>query len=64
MGITRLPFGSPGTKWHLGAGSMANHKIYYKGESGRFPQIQAVMSFMNPSLPMVCPNTKSALIMH
>ncbi len=25
-GISRLPFESPGTKWHLGAGPMAMHK--------------------------------------
>ncbi len=27
-----LPFGSPRTKWHLGVGPVAKHKIYYKGE--------------------------------
>jgi len=29
--ISGLPFGSPGTKWHLGASPMARHKEYYKG---------------------------------
>jgi len=46
MGIFRLPLGSPETKRHLGASPMAKHRIYYKGEDGGFPQIQAVMSFV------------------
>ncbi len=32
MGISGLPLGSPGTKWHLGANPMARHIIYYKGK--------------------------------
>jgi hypothetical protein len=32
MGISGLPLGSPRTKWHLGAGPMARHKVYYKGK--------------------------------
>jgi hypothetical protein len=36
--ISRLPLGSPGTKWHLGVGPMAKHKVYYKGEGGGFPK--------------------------
>ncbi len=31
-------FRSLGTKWHLGAGSVAMHKKYYKGESGESPK--------------------------
>jgi hypothetical protein len=38
LGILRLPLGSPGTKWHLGAGPMAMHIVYYKGEGGGFPK--------------------------
>jgi len=30
--IFRFPFGSPKTKWHLGVGPVARHKVYYKGE--------------------------------
>jgi len=37
VGISRLPFGSPRTKWHLGASPMAWHIIYYKGEGDGFP---------------------------
>jgi hypothetical protein len=44
VGISRLPFGSCGTKWHLGADPVAMHKVYYKGEGGGFPQVRAVMS--------------------
>jgi len=64
MGISGLPFGSPRTKWHLGAGLVARHKAYYKGEGGGSPKVEAVVSLLNPSLPMVRPNTKSAPIMH
>jgi hypothetical protein len=32
LGISRLPFGSFETKWHLGVGPVARHKVYYKGE--------------------------------
>ncbi len=44
--------GSPGTKWHLGASPMSQHRIYYKGEGGGFPQVRAMVSFMSPCLPM------------
>jgi hypothetical protein len=64
MGILGLPLGSPGTKWHLGAGPVARHKVYYKGEGGGFPQVQAVVSLVSLSLLMARPNTKSAPIMH
>jgi hypothetical protein len=39
LGISRLPLGSPETKWHLGASHVAKHKVYYKGESDDFPQV-------------------------
>jgi hypothetical protein len=37
LGISRVPFGSPGTKCHLGVGLVARHRVYYKGEGGSFP---------------------------
>jgi len=37
LGISELPFGSPGTKSHLDVGLMERHVIYYKGEGGGFP---------------------------
>jgi len=62
LGILGLPFGSPETKCHLDVGLVEKHKVYYKGEGGGFPQVQAV-SLMSPSLPMARPSTKSALTM-
>jgi hypothetical protein len=62
--ILGLPLGSPRTKWHLDAGPVARHIVYYKKEGGGFPQVQAVVSLVSPNLPMVRPNTKSALAMH
>jgi hypothetical protein len=38
VGISGLPLGSLGTKWHLGVGHVARHRIYYKGEGGGFPK--------------------------
>ncbi len=31
---------------------------YYMGEGGGFPRVQAVVSLVNPELPVACPNTK------
>jgi hypothetical protein len=39
-------------------------KVYYKGEGGGFPQVQAVMSLVNPRLHVALPNTKSVQTMH
>jgi hypothetical protein len=41
-------FGNPGTKWHLGAGPMAKHREYYKGEGGGFLQVQVMVSLVSP----------------
>jgi hypothetical protein len=38
LGILKLPLGNPETKCHLHASPVANHKVYYKRESGGFPQ--------------------------
>ncbi len=46
--ISRLPLGSPETKWHLGASPMARHIVYYKGEGGGFPQVRPVVSLVSP----------------
>jgi hypothetical protein len=56
--------GSPGTKCHVGASPVAKHKVYYKGGGGGFPQVWAVVSFMNLRLLVVRPNTKSVPAMH
>jgi len=62
--ILGLPSGSLGTKCHLDVALLERHKVYYKGEGGGFPQVRAVVSLMNSSLPMVHPNNKNAPIMH
>ncbi len=64
LGISRLPFKSPATKCHLDVGLMERHGIYYKGDSGGFPQVRAMVSLMSLSLHVACPNTKSASTMH
>jgi hypothetical protein len=55
--------GSPKKKWHLGVDPMAKHKKYYNGEGGGFPQVWAVVNLMNLCLLVICPCTKSVLIM-
>jgi hypothetical protein len=62
--ISGLQLGSPRTKWHLNVGPMAKHKEYYKGEGGGFLQVRAMVSLVNPCLPVARPCTKSALAMH
>jgi len=37
---------------------MAKHRIYYKGEGGGFPQVQAVMSLVSLCLLMAHPCIK------
>jgi hypothetical protein len=64
LGIFGTPIWESRTKWHLDVGHVKRHKLYYKGEGGGFPQVQAVMSLISPSLPMVRPNTKNVQIMH
>ncbi len=51
VGISGLPLGSLGTKTHLDVALMQRHIVYYKGEGGGFPQVQAMVSLMNPSCP-------------
>jgi len=58
LGILGFPFGSPEIKWHLGAGPVVKHKVYYKGEGGGFPQVQAVVSLVSPCLLLACSCTK------
>ncbi len=52
------------TKCHLDVGLVDRHKVYYKGESGGFPQVQAVVSLVSLNLPMACFSTESAQTMH
>jgi hypothetical protein len=61
---TPKSLGSPGTKCHLGVGSVIRHKVYYNGESDRFPQVRVVVNLVSPNLPMAHFNTKSVPAMH
>ncbi len=45
------PRGVPREKSHLDVGSVASHRVYYNGEGGGFPQVQAVVSLMCPCCP-------------
>jgi len=60
LGISRLP----GTKCHLDVGLVEKQIVFYKGEGGGFPQVQAMVSLVSPSLSMARPNTKSAPTLH
>jgi len=40
--------GVPGEKNHLDVAFVANHRVYYKGEGGGFPQVRAVVSLVCP----------------
>jgi len=62
--ILGLPLGSLGTKCHLDVGLMERHKVYYKGEGGGFPQVQAVVSLVSLNLLVAHLSTKNAQIMH
>jgi len=57
--VSGLHFGSLGKKSHLDASVVENCREYYMGEGGGFPRVQAVVSQVNPRLPVACPNTES-----
>jgi len=48
----------------LGAGPIAMHRVYYKGEGGGFPQVQAMVSLMSLCLLMARPCTKGVPATH
>jgi hypothetical protein len=56
--------GVPRQKVILDVALVERRKVYYKGEGGGFPQVQAVVSLVSLRLPVVRPNTKSAQTMH
>jgi hypothetical protein len=51
VGILGLPFGNPGTKSHLDVAPVERRIVYYKGEGGGFPQVQAVVSIVCSNCP-------------
>ncbi len=50
--------GVSGQKGHLDVGFAERHKEYHVGEGGGFPQVRAVVSLVNPKLPVACFSTK------
>ncbi len=56
--ISGLHFESPGKKNHLDVTSARSYREYYKGESGGFPRVQAVMTQVSPSCPWLVPTSK------
>ncbi len=64
MGISGLPLESPKIICHLDVGLVERHKVYYEGEGGGFPQVQAVVSLVNSRLFVAHLSTKSARTMH
>jgi hypothetical protein len=43
---------------------MPNHREYYKGEGGDFPQVRAMVSLVNLCVLVVCPCTKNTPTVH
>jgi hypothetical protein len=58
--VLGLLLGSPGTKSHSNVGAAERHRVYYMGEGGGLPRVQAVTSQVSPELPVACPSTKGA----
>ncbi len=59
--VLGLPLGSPKTKGHLDVAPVERRRVYYMGEGGGFPRVQAVVNQVSPELPVACPSTKGAL---
>jgi hypothetical protein len=56
--VSGLLLESPGKKCHSDVASVKSCREYYKGEGGGFPRVRAVVSQVNPRLPVACLNTK------
>jgi hypothetical protein len=52
------------TKSHLDVTLVERRRVYYKGEDGDFPQVQAMVNLVNLRLPVARPSTKSVPTMH
>jgi hypothetical protein len=64
LGISRLPSGSLETKWHLGVGPVARHRVYYRGEGGGFPQVYTMVNLVSLCLLVARSCTKGVPTMH
>jgi hypothetical protein len=56
--VSGLLLGGPRIKSHSDVGATERRRKYYMGEGGGFPQIQAVVSLVNPESPVACLSTK------
>jgi hypothetical protein len=59
--ILGLLLGSLEIKSHSDVGAAKRRREYYMGEGGVFPQVQAVVSLINPESLVAFPYTKGAL---
>ncbi len=59
--VSGLLLESPGTKNHSDVGATKRHRVYYMGEGGDFPQIQAMVSHVSLEFPVACLSAKGAL---
>jgi hypothetical protein len=64
MRISGLPLGSPETKSHLDVTPVERCRVYYKREGGGFPEVQAMVSLVNPSCPWLVLAPKVFQLMH
>jgi hypothetical protein len=60
LAISGFPLGSPGTKSHSDVTPAGRCRVYYMGEGGGFPRIQAVVSFVSLKLLVARLSTKGA----
>jgi hypothetical protein len=56
--VSKLLFGSLGTKSHLDVGTAERHIEYYTGEGAGFPQVWAVVNLVSSRSLVACPSTK------
>jgi len=57
--VSGLHFGSLGKKCHSDASVAERHRKYYMGEGGAFPQVQTMVSQVNPGLHVPYSNTEN-----
>jgi hypothetical protein len=62
--ILGLPNSESRKKHHLGVAPVMNHKLYYKGKGGDFPQVWAVVNLVSSCMFVVHLCTKSVPTIH
>jgi hypothetical protein len=66
VGISELPLGNPGTKSHLDVALVEKRRVYYKGEGGAFPRVQAMVNLVCSNCPwlILAPKVMQLCINH